>query len=205
MKVQLGPRIRARRKALGIPVDDLAQSVGVSRATMYRYEVGTAQPPATILQPLAQALDTTPEALMDWPMPHPDLVPLDTLRVPILGDVACGDPIYAPDPFESYVQLGTAVKCDFALRAKGESMTGIGIHDGCLVLIRNQADVRDGEVAAVSLDGEATLKRVRRVRGGLTLLLAENPAYPPIVVGSPGETRDVRILGKAVAFLSDIV
>ena len=90
-----------------------------------------------------------------------------------------------------------------ALRAKGDSMINARIHDGDLVFVRRQGDVNDGEIAVVVLDDEATLKRVRR-KGSLTLLLAENPAYEPLVIGGEGETRAVHILGKAVALQTDI-
>lgn len=103
-------------------------------------------------------------------------------------------------PFESYVELGSNVNADFALRAAGDSMVGAFIRDGDIVFIHRQPTVDDGEIAAVLIDGEATLKRVRHVSGQL-LLLPENQAYTPIIASAG---QDVRILGKAIAFQSDV-
>ena len=94
--------------------------------------------------------------------------------------------------------------CDFALIAEGDSMIGDRIHSGDIVFLRSQDHVQDGEIAAVALDNEVTLKHVRRLRGpdgniAFTQLLPSNPAYAPIDIGGEGETRMVRILGKAVA------
>ena len=94
--------------------------------------------------------------------------------------------------------------CDFALIAQGDSMTGDRIHSGDIVFVRKQDTVRDGEIAAIALDNELTLKRVRRLRGpggsvAFTQLLPSNPSYSPIDIGGEDETRCVKILGKAVA------
>ena len=83
-------------------------------------------------------------------------------------------------------------------------MIGARIYDGDIVFIRKQSDVEDGEIAAVIIDDEATLKRVYKLPGGRTQFRAENPKYAPIDVGGNGESRSVRILGKAIAFQSDV-
>jgi len=125
-------------------------------------------------------------------------------RVPVLGGVACGEPIYNPSDGTDFVTIEENIPCDFALIAQGDSMTGDRIYSGDVVFIRKQESVRDGEIAAVTVDGEVTLKRIRRLcdaagRVVFTQLLPSNPAYSPIDIGGEDETRDVRILGKAVA------
>ena len=125
-------------------------------------------------------------------------------RVPVLGAVACGEPIFSPTDGSDYVTIDEDVDCDFALIAQGDSMTGDRIYSGDVVFIRKQDYVRDGEIAAVALDGDVTLKRIRRLcdssgRVAFTQLLPSNPAYSPIDIGGEDETRTVRILGKAVA------
>ena len=125
-------------------------------------------------------------------------------RVPVLGAVACGEPIFSPGDGEETVTVEDDVACDFALIAEGDSMTGDRIHSGDVVYIRSTDHVDDGEIAAVALDNELTLKHVRRLRGPdgsvvFTQLLPSNPAFAPIDVGGEGETRCVRILGRAVA------
>ena len=98
--------------------------------------------------------------------------------------------------------LGSNVNADFALRAAGDSMVGAFIRDGDIVFIHRQPTVDDGEIAAVLIDGEATLKRVRHVGTDL-VLWPENPSYQPIIVPA-GSAKDIRVLGKAVAFQSDV-
>ena len=136
-------------------------------------------------------------------MPCSPPIPLSTHRLPLLGSIACGEPLFAAEEFDSYTDFFSDTQADFALRAKGDSMINARIQDGDLVFVRRQDDVNDGEIAVVVLDDEATLKRVRR-KGGFTLLLAENPAYEPLMIGGEGETRSVRILGKAVALQTDV-
>lgn len=130
----------------------------------------------------------------------PGIIPIQTRRIPLLGDIACGTPCEPCQELDCYVTAGTDVRADFALRANGDSMIGARIHDGDIVFIRSQPTVDDGEIAAVMVDGETTLKRIRHVAGQL-LLLPENPAYSPIIATAG---QDVRILGKAIAFQSDV-
>ena len=95
---------------------------------------------------------------------------------------------------------GAGMRCDFALRVRGDSMTGARIRDGDIVFIRAQEDVDDGQIAAVIVEDEATLKRVYHVRDGLQLL-SENPNYPPMLF-TLEEYASIRILGRAVGFTS---
>lgn len=131
-------------------------------------------------------------------------LPITIQRVPMLGTIHAGEPTFADADFEFYVEAGVTVKCDFALRVVGDSMINARIMDGDIVFVRQQDTVNDGEIAAVLIDDETTLKRVRFLPGGLLMLQPENPKYQPIVIGGAGETRTVRILGKAVAFQSDV-
>jgi repressor LexA len=128
--------------------------------------------------------------------------------IPILGRVAAGSPILAVENVEEHVDLAREFGCGagggagtgagdddlFLLRVRGDSMTGAGIHDGDLVLVRSQPAVEDGEIAAVVIGEEATVKRVRLGRGGLRLEPA-NPRYAPATVDPEDE---VRIAGKVL-------
>ena len=125
------------------------------------------------------------------------LLPVRRRRVPLLGDIAAGEPIYVEQSLQT-ADCDAAVHCDFALKVKGDSMTGARIRDGDIVYIRRQDDVNDGQIAAVIVDGEATLKRVYHVRNGLQLL-SENPEYPPMLF-TLEEYGSIRILGRAVGF-----
>jgi repressor LexA len=116
--------------------------------------------------------------------------------VPIVGDIVCGKPITAEQNIDGYAELPDGVTADFALRCKGDSMTPT-FQPGDLVLIRQQPEVQPGQIAAVGIDGEATLKRFYKNGDGV-VLIADNPAYPPQVY--PAGT-DVRVYGLAVGFV----
>ncbi len=127
------------------------------------------------------------------------VLPVARRRVPLLGAIAAGKPIYAEQTLDA-TDCDAAMHCDFALRVKGDSMIGARIRDGDIVFIRAQEDVDDGQIAAVIVDDEATLKRVYHIKNGLQLL-SENPNYPPMVF-TLEEYASIRILGRAVGFTS---
>ena len=135
---------------------------------------------------------------------YDNILPITTQKIPFLGSVACGQPIYAEEDKESYIVLGTNIKADFCLRAQGDSMIDARIHDGDIVYVRKQEAVDNGEVAVVLIGDEATLKRVYYYPDKQKLLLQPaNPKYEPFIyVGDELDQR--RILGKAVAFQSDV-
>ena len=133
-----------------------------------------------------------------------DALPITRFVVPLMGSIHAGEPTYVEQEFDSYVVVGTNMRCDFALRVVGDSMINARIYDGDIVFIRKQDTVENGEIAAVLIDDETALKRVRYMPGGYVGFFPENPNYDPIIVGGPDETRTVRILGKAVAFQGDV-
>ena len=133
----------------------------------------------------------------------PGIQPMPKLvKKPLLGTIACGEPILAVENIEDYLLVPDNIHCDFLLQCKGDSMTGARILDGDIVGIRQQEDVENGEIAAVLIGDEATLKRVYK-RANKLILQAENPAYEPLVYVN-GELDEVRIIGKAVYFISTI-
>ena len=133
-----------------------------------------------------------------------NLFPIETKKFPLIGNIACGKPILADEQFEAYIEAGANIKADFCLRAKGDSMIGARIYDGDIVFIRKQEMVDDGEIAAVLIDDEATLKRVYYDQeSNVIQLFAENPQYKTMRFA--GEELDhIRILGKAVALQTDV-
>ena len=203
-----GERIRARRRALGLTLEDVAAATGTSRQTVQRYENGViGNIPDERLEALAQALSTTPAYLMGWEKtpPHPDLRPIRRRAVPLLGKIACGEPIYAEEDFCGYELAGEGVDADFCLRASGDSMIGARIFDGDIVFVRSCDTVENGEIGVVVIGDEATLKRVYYDRAGQKLVLSpENPRYAPLVFTGE-ELATVKILGRAVAFQSRLV
>lgn len=123
-------------------------------------------------------------------------------KVPLIGAIACGAPILADEHIEDYVDMPKHVRADFALTCKGDSMINARIFDGDIVYIRQQDTVENGEIAAVLVGTEATLKRVRIYPDHISLE-PENPQYRPLVLWGE-EMNTVSIIGKAVAFTSTI-
>lgn len=203
----IGERIKQRRKELGLSVDEVADKIGKNRATVYRYESKDIEKlPLEVLEPLAKALDTTPAFLMGWEEPKDtanNIIPLpEMIKIPLIGTIACGMPILAEEHIDDYVNLPSHIHADFALVCKGDSMINARIFDGDLVYIRRQDMVGNGEIAAVLIEGEATLKRVRIYNDHVSLE-PENPMYRPIVLWNE-EMNNVQIIGKAVAFTSTV-
>ena len=202
-------KLKELRKSKGMTLDELAELVGTSKQTIHRYENGTiTNVPPKKVESLANALGTTPGELMGWD-DEPDeayrMMPVSVKQLPVLGDIACGMPIYAEERHESFITVADNLDADFCLTAHGDSMIGARILDGDVVFIRSQSAVENGEIAAVILGDEATLKRVYYYPNEEKLVLSpENPRYAPLVfVGR--ELEAVKIIGKAVAFQSIII
>lgn len=124
--------------------------------------------------------------------------------IPVLGDIACGDPITAEENIQGYRdEVADTLPTGnlFYLHCKGDSMAPT-IPNGAYVLIRQQPDVEDGEIAAVLVNGdtEATLKRIKR-QGSLVMLMPDNQSYDPYVVTPDNPAR---ILGKALKMSADL-
>ena len=207
----IGERIKQRRMALGLSADQVAEQLNVDRTTVFRYERGAiSKVPTDTLAKLAQILYTSPTYLMGLSdeagrdVKIDNIYQIETTKIPLLGEIACGEPVYANEDRESYVEAGTSIKADFCLKCKGDSMINARIHDGDIVFIRKQPTVNNGEIAVVLIEDEATLKRVFYYQDQSKLILqAENPTFEPLVyIGE--EINKIRILGKAVAFQSDV-
>ena len=212
----IGERIKQRRKELGLSVDELADKLGKNRATIYRYESNEIEKlPTTVLEPLADVLGVSPGFLMGWeeetsepdalevPMEKYDNIkPVKLKRFPLLGEIACGEPIFAQEDRESCVMADMDINADFCLTAKGDSMINARINDGDIVFIKEMPMVENGDIAAVIIDDDATLKRVYYYPEDNTLqLIAENPKFKPLIYKNE-ELDQIRILGKAVYFMS---
>ena len=199
---ELSTRLYLRRKELGLSQEELAQRMGYrSKSSITKLEKGINDLPQSKVEELAAALETTPAYLLglDTPCPPPGFEPLPAMtQVPLIGSIACGTPITAEQNIERYIGVPAAWRADFALTCHGDSMVDAGIHDKDVVYIRIQPQVENGEIAAVRIDGEATLKRVYYNPGTLTLMPA-NPAYAPMVY-TGSQLEEVHIEGKAVGW-----
>lgn len=208
----IGKRIKELRRSKRMTLEELAEIIGTSKQTINRYENGIiTNIPAEKIVALANALETTPQNLMGWSENAQTLTtyngdaPIKIKKLPILGDIACGKPIYADETRESFAVTSDRLDADFCLRAHGDSMNGARIYDGDIVFIRSQSSVDNGDIAAVIINDEATLKRVYYYPREEKLILSpENPRYAPLVyLGS--ELENIKILGKAVAFQSALM
>lgn len=216
-------RLKELRTSRKLSQQELADRLGISKSSINMYERGEREPGLGMLEAIADFFNVD----MDYLHGKSDIAnralegagqfcnenlfsqfdnisPIRTQRIPLLGEIACGEPIYCDEDRESYVEIGTDIRADFCLRAKGDSMINARICDGDIVFIRQQPMVENGEIAAVIIDDEATLKRVYYYReDGKLVLQAENPKYSPLVyVGE--ELNTIRILGKAIAFESNL-
>lgn len=184
--------------------------VRLGRNDLSQYVSGKVTPGQEKLTVLGLALGVTETWLMgyDVPMerdnnekinslPHQDFKPVSKRKYKYLGEIACGEPIFADEQYETYIELDSDIHADFVLKAKGDSMINARIHDGDIVFIKEQNDVNDGEIAAVIIDDEATLKRVYKYDDYI-MLNAENPAYKPIQINKT-DAKNVRIIGKAIS------
>lgn len=201
-KLNVGERIKERRKELGMNADYLAEKLNVSRSTVFRYEKGEIEKlPSTILEKVALALNTTPAYLMGWSENHDNndiKIVSEFVKIPILGKIACGDPITAEENIEGYKERPRDDLPSgevFYLTAQGDSMSP-NIPNGSLVLCRKQEDVENGEIAAVLLNGdeETTLKRVRKI-DNVIMLEPLNTSYESFIIN---ENNPARIIGRAI-------
>lgn len=201
-----GAKLKNIRISMGLSQEEFAKKLNTTKQVISRYETEQRTPKITIAQEYADVLGISLHDLIDNNVDFPsadNIIPIPKMaKIPLLGNIACGDPITAEENLDGFVSAPEEISADFALRCKGDSMIGARILDGDIVLIRQQPDVEDGEIAAVLIDNEATLKRVHKKTGCLILNPA-NPAYEPIVITGE-ELNDVRIIGKAVYFISAI-
>lgn len=218
--MKLREKLAKLKSENGLTTDALSELSGIPKGTINKILNGeTKNPTIATLAALAAALGCPLEALSGRPEEIPGvyrmggaakatgmrlrnadcLLSVEKRKIPLLGEIAAGQPIYAEETFE-ITECDAVLNCDFALRVHGDSMIGARIWDGDIVFIRRQDDVDDGQIAAVIIDDEATLKRVYHIKNGLQLL-SENPKYPPMVF-TLEEHSYIHILGRAVGFQS---
>ena len=212
-------RIRRVMKSKKISIRELGRLSNIPQASINRYLSMTenfdgeerVKIPTEKLQSIADALGVTPGYLMGWdqetiipPSLSHILFPVTKKSIPILGNVACGEPLLADERYEDFIQVNSSLDVDFCLTAKGDSMVNARIFEGDVLFVKKQSIVENGEIAVVLIGEEATVKRVyidydentREI--SLLTLVPENPIYKPKrFMGA--ELQDIRILGKVVS------
>lgn len=222
-KREIGKRIKAARERAELTQQELGDKLGLNKSSIQRYETGKItkikQP---VLEKIGVVLKVNPKwlrleseeseyseesggtLLSDLIERFDNIKAINLKRFPMLGEIACGEPIFADEDRESYVMADMEINADFCLTAKGDSMINARINDGDIVFIKEMPMVNNGEIAAVIIDDEATLKKVYYYpEKGKIVLYPENPKYEPFVyIGE--ELNQIRILGKAVYFMSSL-
>lgn len=204
-------KIKFNREKLGYTLEELSKLVGVSAPTIQRYESGEIKNVRRDkISKLAKALNISPAYLMGWEDENSDpilenipgiITPVKLKKIPILGTIACGNPILAEENYDGYFMIDENLPySDFVLRAKGDSMIDANIHEGDLVFFRKQNDVDNGTIAAVLIEDEATLKRVNKSNDTL-ILQPCNTNYNPIIINK-SDNKKVLILGQMVGVYS---
>ena len=197
------------REKNGMEQIDLAYQLGrKSSSSISEWEAGKYTPKVKILAEIADIFKVDLDDLMnyDLSLKPSNLIEIkETISVPLIGSIACGDPILAEENVTDYISFPSELLPSggkfFFLKADGDSMDPT-IRNQSLVLIRKQADVEDGEIAAVIFDDEteATLKRVKRQNKAI-ILIADNSKFPPILVD---KNNPIRIIGKAIKTLNNL-
>lgn len=209
--------LKKRRLELGLTMLEVAKAIGVSEATISRYESGNIKNMRRDrIEKYANILKVNPAVLLGvnedeqesdisvLTKQFDNISPIKLKRFPLLGEIACGEPIFANEDRESYVMADMDIDADFCLTAQGDSMINARIYDGDIVFIKQMPIVDNGDIAAVIIDDEATLKKVYYYpEKGKLVLYPENPDYEPFIyIGE--ELNSIRILGKAVYFMSPL-
>jgi repressor LexA len=179
MQNNIGKRIAELRRERGLNQEELAELAMLHRVTVAKYETGQVEPGASAISRIADALGVSADIILCRSEKVPPFLHMVKDAVPIIGDVACGSPIMAEQNIDGYTQLPDGVYADFALRCKGDSMTPT-FNNGDYVLIRQQPEVENGQIAAVGVNGEATLKRVYFQQSGI-LCISDNPQFAPML------------------------
>jgi repressor LexA len=202
---------RLREAMENLTVTELANLLGISKQSVSAYLNGTRKPKRIVAREIARVLNVNPAWLCGYDVSRypdppkqpseipPGCIPIPkTKRVPLIGRVACGEPITAEENLEGYVDAPEDCRCDFCLICCGDSMIDANIRDGDIVYVRAQPTVENGQIAVVRIGEEATLKRVYVSQDCVTLVPA-NSSYAPITF-SGEEMAEVHIEGKAIGY-----
>lgn len=206
--------IKSLRLEKGYNMKQAALALEIPYTTYVSYEKGSREPSNDMLIKIADFYGTTVDYVLansnirtqvnaDLSLLAENILPVESAKkVPLLGTIACGEPILAKENIDYEIDIPAHIRADFALRCKGDSMTGARIYDGDIVYIRQQPDVESGEIAAVLIGEDATLKRVYKY-SDTVVLRPENTMYEELVYKKE-EVNQIRIIGKAIGFCGNI-
>lgn len=210
-----GEVLKKLRRDAGMSQGELAEAIGISKSAVGMYEQGKRTPHSKdVLRSISDCFGVSVDYLYGFTSENSlneeerlrfGIRAISTKKIPMLGKIACGEPIMCEEDYETFVEASSEINADFCLTAQGDSMINARIFDGDIVFIREQEIVENGEIAAVIVnDSEVTLKRFFYYPDRQQVILQpDNPTYRPIVFNNE-ELDHIRVLGKAVAFISKV-
>lgn len=200
----LAERLKELRNKNNLTQKQFAAIFNIASGTIAMWETNKRRPDSEMLANIADYFNVSVDYLLGKEKKTPDFSEVDNIisfagfkQIPIIGTIACGEPILAEENIEGYTNVELNIHADFALRCKGDSMAPKFL-DGDIVLIRQQPVVENGQIAAVLIGSEATLKRVY-VNPHDILLAPENLNYQPMIYQEE-EMSNIRILGLAIGY-----
>lgn len=189
-----------------IKAAELSRRTGISKPRLSQYKNGVYVPKADAICAIARVLGVSEAYLMgNSDYPEPDVIANAKFKaLPVVGEIACGAPVFVNEEDDGLVYTDADTDADFCLIAKGDSMRDARINNGDIVFIKKSDTVNNGEIAAVIINDEATLKRVYYYPdSGKLMLIPENSSYEPMVFTGE-DLEKIHIIGRAIAFKSDI-
>ena len=194
--MEIAKLIRERRLELGLTMKQLGQKAGASESAVSRWEAGeTDNMKRTNIVKVADALSISPLAFIGE-----DMATMKTVKIPIVGHVVAGTPIFAQENIEGMVEINErdSKGVMFALKAIGRSMEP-RIQEGDLLIIHKQDDVESGDMAVILINGEATVKQVKKQADGIMLIGFNQDVYEPHFYSNKQiDQLPIRIMGKVV-------
>ena len=199
----IGDKIKIQRKRLGLTQTELGEKLGVKTNAVSKWECNRVEDiPTSKIKAMAVLFEVPPSYLIDDDSLPPSAAPIDLTsryRIPILGRIAAGLPLYAEQNIEGYTLTDLNGGAEyFALRVTGDSMNAARIEDGDVIIVRRQDEVENGELAVVMVgDDDATVKRFYSTDSTVTLMpQSRNPAHQPQMYDL--KKTKIRVLGKVV-------
>lgn len=204
---RIGERIRAAREKKGYTQAEVARVLGYTQTAVSKFERGEREISLVDLRKIANLLGqpmsyflSLEEELRLSPAIAEVLTDLSVTVLPVYGPVPAGRPVFVMEKPNEYIKVPTDFlkSARFGVRVRGDSMVGLGIHDGDILLVRPQNTADHGDIVIARIDGEEyTIKRLN-IKNGKPILEPANPRYSPIV------SEDLHIVGKAVRVVRDL-
>lgn len=206
-------RLKQLRNKAGLTQTEMCSMFGVAQNTYSQWETDKREPDFKTLSRIADYFQVSVDYLLgrsDDPSPSddseiPGLYPVKKKKFPVLGKVACGEPIYAEEEHDTWIMASADIDADFCLIAQGDSMIGAHIEDGDIIFIKKMPIVPNGRIAVVLIGDEATVKYIHYRAETYTLILTPaNPMYRTQVYQGE-ELENIRVLGMAVCLQKSLV